>query len=68
MNNLQDKIKAGSIHHALSTKNEEFLIFIDNTNMYVIDTREMKLSKDTGGYNVAEENFFVHSDRFIQGV
>ena len=68
VNNLQEKIDAGSIHHAFSTKNEEFLILIDSKNMYVLDTRQMKLSKETGGYNIPEEKFFVHKDRNIKGV
>ena len=68
MNNLQKYIDAGSIHNALSTKNEEFLILIDNKHMYVLDTRQMKLSRETGGYNIPAESFFVHSDRNIQGV
>ena len=36
--------------------------------MYVLDTRQIKLNQETGGYNIPEENFFVHKDRFIQGL
>ena len=36
--------------------------------MYVLDTRQIKLNQETGGYNIPEENFFVHKDRNIKGV
>ena len=65
---MDTKIDLQTLHTAVATANNEFLILVDNTDKHVIDFRNLTIDVDVGGFVVTDENFHTHKGAHIQSL